>query len=317
MTEATPIHAAAQWIGIVSNTAIREVAVAAKRGSVTRQSLREWGVALEGNHFTLNSCEPRVSSRTLDRLYKCMDDFGMRAVVGRKTIRLVSDRAKGGWSNLCLTPEVPDASDDIHVYIARNETVARSARDADEANDHETLAGLLGIPGCCSRFFNLVWPSAQRRQGDLVPYSCAMTAEHPYPWDFRTNVAAQYFGLAPISFFPCSFLCNAAAEVGAAGLSVVSEIWGDSVHLESIRSAKAATLYTEYEGIARWTSSTFENQTLQWPQGAIEVSDPSAPLAALLMETICLSVRSPHAVALATPSGLRIIEGPDVAFCIF
>lgn len=303
--------------GTLSDTAVREVSVALVRGAVSRQSLREWVVGLGIAPSLFPTGNPELAPTIVDGVTTALSQFGIACVVGGERIQMALDVSKGGWSNLTFPTGKASVDDDFYLYVAERAPAAFEARDADEAREHRVLGGLLGIPDCCSAFFSQVWPAASKRQGDLVPYSCAMTADLPYPWDFRTNVAAQYFGVAPISFFPCSFRCEAAAAVGAVAYEAAQHVPDPSFSHRLANARGTAILYTERHGIAAWRVDKPEEVAFPSRAHPLRLTSDESRLSQLLRRTERLEVRSPHDLVLHTRTDQEQLEGPDVALCVF
>lgn len=294
--------------------AFRELAVSIYRNTATRQSLKEW-LRIVGVHEEMHSMDSSlgqsISTAAQAAIYNYFDDLDLVPVLGSRRIRNIVDAGKGGWSNIMEVVTVPDKNDDAYLYIARDEEKARLARDSDEAYNHKQLAECLGIPDCCAQFFELAWPVASRFQGDLSTYSCAMTSTDSYPWDWRCNVIAQYFDLAPISFFPCSFNCRAASHAGQEAVSALSMI-DPRLASQLENSARGCFLYTEYEGIHRWSHYQVLKNRVRLFGAPESTSDDSGFINAILIE-----YSDPHTLTIVYDDGSRSLGGADVALCLF
>ena len=237
--------------------------------------------------------------------------YGFGYAIGTRRISNNIDQGKGGWSNLIQSIETPSVKDDAYIYLAPDVHVANAFCIADECGDDRRMAIYLGIPRCCADFFLMVWPAASRHQGDLCPYSCAMSENHPYPWDWRTNVVSQYYGGSLISFFPCSFHCSSAKMVGEDTFKVLSRVnrdWAESFKTLS----KGVFLYTEYGGVHRWGEYTIEGKQILLSGKAQSTVDDN-----LISHARIIEYKTPHDMIVHTESQVFHLSGADVALFIF
>lgn len=299
----------------LSSASLREVVVASERKKCTRQSLREWSVALAGAN---GGVKPHLGdikdwlTRDEWRLLKStFKRYNLSFAVGTRRIHNTLDQGKGGWSNLISTSNAASDNDDAYIYIAADDETANSFRMADEAGDDALVASYLGIPRCCAEFFLMVWPAAVKRQGDLCPYTCAMTENKPYPWKWQINIVSQYFGGSLISFFPCSFNCSEAKKVSQNALSIIAKV--DERWARTTRNlSKGVFLYTEYRGIHKWDKYSISgNQILLHCPPLSTAKDHQ------ITRSNVIEYNSPHDMLLHVDSKVIHLSGPDVALCIF
>jgi hypothetical protein len=190
----------------------------------------------------------------------CLNDTqldALRNIAAAHSFRLLAsedryihryDKGKGGAANGIERRAQPDETSGLrNVYVATGDSVAAAARMLEESGDHEIFGLLLGIPQCCRDAFGRNGPAASAKQNDFIGPSLDATAG-PMPYDAWLNYAANYFGGALISFFPCSFRCPAAALVARNTYRMLSECdqcWAQrflDLHRTNI-------LYTEYQGL--------------------------------------------------------------------
>jgi hypothetical protein len=299
---------------LITPIALREVIVAHEEMKCTRQSFREWCIAL-GVAEDINALGTEVKDWLTIEGWQLLEStirgYGFGFAIGTRRVSNSIDQGKGGWSNLVRTSDIASVNDDTYLYLAPNDEVANSFRTADECGDDCDMAHYLGIPKCCAEFFSVVWPAASRRQGDLCPYSCAMSQDYTYPWDWHTNIVSQYFGGSLISFFPCSFQCPNARRRGEKTFKILSRInrgWAKSVKAIS----KGIFIYTEYGGVHRWSQYTLNGkQVILSGKVQSTVCDHSMSNAHII------EYSSPHDMIVHTDSQILHLSGADVALFIF
>ena len=299
---------------MMTPTALREVIVAHENSKCTRQSLKEWCSAL-GMGRDVNSLSTDIREWLSVERWRLLEhtirryDFGF--AIGTRRISNNIDQGKGGWSNLIGLSDKASANDDVYVYLAPSDSIANTFRIADESGEDRRVALYLGIPECCSEFFSLVWPAASRHQGDLCPYSCAMSEGCDYPWDWHTNIVSQYFGGSLISFFPCSFHCANARSTGIKAFNILSSVdmdWAKSVKALS----KGVFLYTEYSGVHRWSEYTIRGKQILL-YGKVQ----STTYLDIMCNARAIEYSTPHDMILRTDSQFFHLSGADVALFIF
>jgi|LauGreDrversion4_2_1035121.scaffolds.fasta_scaffold27058_3 hypothetical protein len=295
-------------------TALREVIVAHENIKCTRQSLKEWCSAL-GMARKVNSLFADIKDWLSVESWRILEHairrYGFGFAIGTRRISNNLDQGKGGWSNLVRVSDIASANDDAYIYLAPSDSIANTFRIADESGEDSRVALHLGIPNCCSEFFSLVWPAAARHQGDLCTYSCAMSEEHDYPWDWHTNIVGQYFGGSVISFFPCSFHCANARSTGIKAFSILSSVNRDWA--ESVRGlSKGVFVYTEYGGVHRWSEYKIIGKQILL-SGKVKST--------IYDDTMCnaraIEYLTPHDMILRTDSQSFHLSGADVALFIF
>jgi hypothetical protein len=298
----------------LGSIALREVIVAHGRKTCTRQSLREWS-SVAGSHGGINALATEITDWLTSEGWRLLESTirknGFGFALGTQRIGNNIDKGKGGWSNLIELSDAASSSDDAYIYFAPDDRIADAFRIADEIGDNIRVASYLGIPSCCANFFSMVWPSASRHQGDLCPYSCAMSEHHAYPWDWHTNIISQYFGVALISFFPCSFQCLHAKKVGEQAFKILSGIdkeWAQSVQALS----KGVFLYTEYQGVYRWNRYTIEGKRIVLSGHAQSTLSKN-----LICNTKIIEYSTPHDMLLYVEDQVLHLSGADVALCVF
>ena len=158
------------------------------------------------------------------------------------------DTGKGGAANGIERKARPDEPGGLrNVYMAAYDSLAAAARLIEETGDHEIFGLLLGIPQCCRDAFGRNSAAAKAKQNDFIGAALDAT-DGPMPYDPWLNYAANYFGGALISFFPCSFRCPAAAFVARNTYRMLDECdpaWA----ARFLNLHRTNILYTEYDGL--------------------------------------------------------------------
>jgi hypothetical protein len=288
--------------------------VASHGGTATRQSLRDWCniydlCDIDVCKFDRGACD--ASSKVLSCIYETCQALGLSFVLGNLFVRNEYDSSKGGWSNLMSFSDQASSMDDLYLYISSVKSITKELRAADEAGDHLKAARLLGIPECCAKFFSAVWPVASNSNGDPSTFSCALTAEKQFPWKWETNITAQYFGMAPISFFPCSFMCPKAAHIGRASAQIMNRF--DPAAFNSIRrKARGCFLFTESHGVHRWPHYSLRDGKVLLGADHIGTLHHEEYVSLEKIE-----FESPHNLRVYNSSDSFVLEGADVALCLF
>jgi hypothetical protein len=83
--------------------------------------------------------------------------------------------------------------------------------EAWSRSDDEAIGQLLGFPACCRDFFGRYW--AGQRRVDLT-YAATADAGGDVTGPPEANILGRWLGVRLVSHMPCSFGCQASAEIG-------------------------------------------------------------------------------------------------------
>ncbi len=276
------------------NNNIREILLAAANIKISRTTLsREKIAALQG----------------------AADRHGFQIAISNHAWILRPDDGKGGWANQVERAAEPDEPGAVsNVYIAADATLAETGQMLDEAGEDDLFGALLGIPSCCREAFDKNKSSATNHQLDFIPSVLDNTHSTP-PYDWRLNYLAQYFGYSLLSFFPCSFLCPAAAKVAVRTLSMLTQCdaaWSNRF----VDLQQTNILYTETNGLHLFRAPLCNGSIVYNPHDLI--STESTSVADLLQQGNRLEVSSPHAVHIYRGSmKIATVAGEDTCMCVF
>jgi hypothetical protein len=268
----------------------------------------------------LAAADVKISRTTLtepkiDLLRTAAERHGFEIIGGQETFVLCADQGKGGWANRGRTTvETGEVGGVRNVYIASDGTLAETGRLLDEAGEDDLFGALLGIPACCREAFERFKHLAAGKQYDLMPFALQNTGG-AMPYDWRLNCAAQYFGFSLLSFFPCSFLCPAAAEVADKTLQMLTQCdtgWADKF----VKLQQSNVLYTETSGVHLLRAQLCDGQISYQPRDLM--STEVTEVTGLLQRGDRLKVISKHAVHIYRGS-IKIgeVAGEDICMCAF
>jgi hypothetical protein len=188
-----------------------------------------------------------VQDDELEVLRSTADFYGFSVSASEHRWLLHGDAGKGGWANTMERSAEPHEPGVTNVYVAKDNAMAQIAKMLDEAGEDDLFGALLGIPACCRHAFVASKPRAAKQQNDFVPFVMERTPE-PFPHDWRLNYLAQYFGPSLLSFFPCSFVCPAAAAIAQTSLELLRGC-DAALAAECTSLQKTNVLYTEHAGL--------------------------------------------------------------------
>lgn len=299
------VDAAKRLLKQISPISLREFVVALSSGYVTRQHASEWSHLLESSQ----------SFRSFDGSCS-IGGLPVKCLLGSKTFRSIPHPRVPGWSSCLEWVESGQAAQDRldrFIYFGTDLASVTAARDADELGDHERFGELLGYPACCRDFFTAHWPAVAGVSCDLLPKSCARTAGNS---DSRTNIATQYFGWSPISFFPCSFRCCAAASVGqrAIELSDCVDPIGLGRRLRWYMSC--SVFYSADHGVFLLPEASLRDGVLTFDRKRVEGRGRADVLKAIRRSSR-LVVESTSSVRVESELAPLVFEGTQVAICVF
>lgn len=225
------------------------------------------------------------------------------------------DVGKGGTSNRIERQSKPDQTGGLwNVYIAAHPSLAATARMLEEMGDNEIFGLLLGIPQCCRNAFGRNRVVAAAKQNDFIGMALDATAG-PMPFDPWLNYAANYFGAALISFFPCSFRCAAAAYASRNTYRMLREC-NPSWAARFLDLHRTNILYTEYEGLHLFRQPLHDG-VIRYGPGDFD-STEQTELSALLRRGDRLIVHGKRHVAICRGDAhIGTREGQDVGAFIF
>ena len=255
----------------------------------TSNKVREILLAAEG----LKVARTMVSEEEASDFVRTMTALGLYAALYHRKYICQPDAGKGGWISrhgLELDLEAAPAGL-LMVYLADNPTKALRAMEAEHSNADTDFGDLLGIPTCCSAYYNNSIDAAEQEQNDFIlPVLNNTGADWPY--HHGTNIAAQYFDSCLISFYPCTFQCASAVKVAMDTHRVLASydrVWADGL----LASHHDAILYTEYEGIYCLRGARYQRDTLHYDPARVEATIDGV-LSHLLVQGNRLRLLGPH-----------------------
>jgi len=100
----------------------------------------------------------------------------------------------------------------LFVYISKDEEKAVLANCYEMKNNHAQLGHILGYPRCCVEFFVKHEPHRSRIDNDYVLPALEKSEGKLFP--FYNNILLRNQDITLLNHFPCSFNCEASAELG-------------------------------------------------------------------------------------------------------
>lgn len=253
----------------------------------------------------------------VERVEEVLSSFGLYVCRSENRFLARRDIGKGGWSNaFAESLSITDERGDWLLYVATTERAANSARDAEKSGQEDHFGAFLGIPSCCTEFFLSRQQLARQKQYDFTPLVLANTSG-PYPFNYWTNFVAQYFCYSLISFFPCSFTCERAADVARATYDFLRRV---NIHFADafLRAQRQSILYTEYRGLFQFDAARYRDGTLCYRPSRIHTTVRNAAIADYLVAGNRLRIVSRHEADILSAKGLiKKLKGDNVSICIF
>ena len=189
-----------------------------------------------------------VRPALLNQTIACLNQLDLVFHVLPDLIFAKRDIGKGGWSNKFDEREdLPASKGDHAVYVSTSQKNLTQAVNADIHGDEGEFGVNLGIPSCCVDFYLTQQEKAFEKQNDFVPLVFANTPVL-HSFNFWNNYVSQYFGYALLSFFPCSFNCQHAANFAQNTFDLIHPILPEQAE-KILHFQKQPILYTEYRGI--------------------------------------------------------------------
>lgn len=256
-----------------------------------------------------------VDAEKLGVLGVAAERYGFHVVAGNSWWILRADRGKGGWANGAeRMAERGEPGAVCNVYIASDGSLAETGKMLEEAGEDDLFGALLGIPACCREAFDRCKNRAAEKQCDFVPYVMENSGGR-MPYDWRLNYIAQYFGYSLLSFFPCSFQCEAAAAVAERTFALLANC--DAEWAKRFAELQQSNvLYTEKRGLHLFRARLREVWIEYGPQDLISTEDTD--LARLLRQGDRLQVSGKHEVEVYRAlEKLARIDAGEACMCCF
>jgi len=281
------------------------------------QALRETLLAAHGRKVA-RLCLPEDRVTEMVRL---LNSHGLWVDLHNRKQVLSPDQGKGGWvSGYGLEAPVDSPWDGfLQLYVGRDPAGVLAAKKAEHGHQYARFGHFLGYPDCCINFYVEHLPQAEKEQGDfMLPLLRASLGAAPgravFPaWN---NVAAQYFGYGLLSFYPCSFFCEKAAEAAREAHELLKAYDAPLAGLY-LEKARKPILYTEYEGLYLFNAARRRGSWLYYDSGALECSLEGV-LAALLKSGDRLKIIAPQ--NLEVRNGARLqgrLTSPQLGLMVF
>lgn len=189
-----------------------------------------------------------VSSSRLKETLQLLDELRLTYQLLPELVFAKRDIGKGGWSNKFHEDKnLPSYKGDHLIYFGKSADEVSRSMKADFYGDEGEFGNKLGIPSCCVDFYLTQQEKAFEKQNDFVPLVFANTPVL-HSFNFWNNYVSQYFGYALLSFFPCSFNCQHAANFAQNTFDLIHPILPEQSE-KILHFQKQPILYTEYRGI--------------------------------------------------------------------
>lgn len=189
-----------------------------------------------------------VNPSRLKQTLKLLDELNLPYQLVPELVFAKRDIGKGGWSNKFHEDQsiVPHKGDHL-IYLGKTSEAVSRAMKADFYGEEGEFGDNLGIPSCCINFYLTNQEIAFQKQNDFVPLVFKNTSTL-HSFNYWNNYVSQYFGYSLLSFFPCSFNCEHAANLAKNTYDLIYSIIPEQAK-KILYFQKQPILYTEYRGI--------------------------------------------------------------------
>jgi hypothetical protein len=132
------------------------------------------------------------------------------------------------------------------LYISKNISLAKKAKEHESNNNHLELGKLLGYPECCCRFFEQNIQKASKTTNDLTLNSFSASKGFDFPW--QNNNCLRGFDISLLSHFPCSFHCEESKKIAEKNLDIIEQHDSDIASYFKF-ALKCALIYSNGIGV--------------------------------------------------------------------
>lgn len=242
----------------------------------------------------------------LDNIKKFCEENGLHLEISDFKVIKIMDEGKGFYSNTVKRVPWNFVGDGLsHVYISKDEAMAKFLKLLENKNDDEAVGKALGYPKCCVDFFVKNKEKQQKIQNDYILPALENSEGLKFP--FYLNYAARYFDAALLSHFPHSFNCKKSVNIAKRNLECIQK---NSKELAGKikKMLKCAVLYTENKGVFLFQNYKLDSNTLEFNDIQSTIDNE---LLQLLNENKRINIVGKNRVNI----GGKILE--DVGFMVF
>lgn len=282
-------------------------------GQFNTLQTREILLAREG----LKVSRTLVPPQSLEIAIDIIERIGLFTAIYDKKYFYWEDCGKGGWVSR-YGIELPLEADhgSCMIYIADRPELALEAMRHEHRQNDRGFGDALGIPPCCINTYVTSIEHAELKQNDYLEFSHKNTHSF-FPYNYWTNVVAQYFGYCLLSHYPCSFDCLSSSKMAQITYSVLCKY---SIEFANhfLEYHRSNYLYTEYDGVFRFPDSKFKDGILHYDPKKIE-STLNSIFSDTLRKGGQLSVLGKHSIRIEQSAGplIAVFDHPDLSILIF
>ncbi len=148
---------------------------------------------------------------------------------GLTFLPILRSKMYSGFSHKHFPVETLDLNSFVYGVVARDLKTAQSFVQASKQGNHQEIGRLLGYPKCCCKTFQENWETKKI----LDPcYEAALNSNQNtideagvhVNVDPLINPMLRYFGIKIIPFFPCSFSCKEAVDIGKKWFALMTSL---------------------------------------------------------------------------------------------
>ncbi len=207
-------------------------------------------VRLDANEIELKKIKEFCDSK---HLHLEISDF--------KVIK-ITDNEKGGFSNLVKKVDLNHPHSGLyHIYISKDQNIAKLLKIAEHKNDDKTVGELLNYPNCCIDFFIKNKEKQQKIQNDyILP---ALKDSEGFKFPFYANYAVRYFDITLLSHFPHNFSCKDSIKIAKSNLECIKKRSNELAN-KFEKMLKCPVLYTENDGIFMFQDYKINDDILEY-----------------------------------------------------
>jgi len=189
-----------------------------------------------------------IPADSIDRAAKWARRLNMKFEFGTEYYRMVIDPGMTNWSSTAKLADPDDEDAFLSMYLSTDADKAVHARQADEADDHETLGKLMSIPECCRKSY-VNWLEADNCYIDPIFSVKIPNPRNAIPVCTIPNPFSCYSQSGLISHYPCSVKCNLSTKNAIKSYSRICNFW-PQIALELLEKETSLALYVKDKGVA-------------------------------------------------------------------
>lgn len=210
-----------------------------------------------------------MSLNHLPWIYSLFEKYNITFLLSKKSFRPVIEKDNKKW--ISKLEVCDDNLNDPHVsksiYIGNSIQLVEDAMHFEEKNDDDEFGRLLGIPSCCRKFYKENLAKASLTNNDFT-YLSLGEDENIQVNNKWCNVLGQYFGYALISFSPCNFNCEHAANLAKNSYYFLYHI-DKELAFRMIEFCSYSGLYTLESGLGLFKYLNIDNLSVKYIKNSI------------------------------------------------